>query len=145
VRNLTLLIDFYNYTKEYITMQTDDYTPSHLGAAGTELWARLAVPFTWEPEELVILEQMARLNDTQAILAAEARTQPIMLEGSTGQLKLNPLWGELRMLRLAIAKLAKDVMVTEEPAKPAKKTGRGSGSMTTTEAAQKAALARWAR
>jgi hypothetical protein len=117
------------------------YEPYPFGRAGQSVWNHLTGEIEWAEHELLVVEQICRLYDTQAILASEAVKQPILIDGSTGQPRLCPLWPELRHVRLAIAALVKQLRLDEEEeAAPA----RGANAMTT-QRAQDMARARWQR
>ncbi len=80
--------------------------PKDLAARGRALWRHAVTTFDPTPADLVLLLELARTVDLCERVAAELASQPLMIAGSRGQLRPNPLLGELRQLRDLQARLA---------------------------------------
>ncbi len=107
-----------------------------LGVAGKSVWRALVADYDFDSRELAILERACRqLDDVAMLERLLARDGPIV-EGSMGQPRLSPIVGELRLGRLAAAKLLGDLVLPDEDAKPM--TARS-------ERARRAANSRWTR
>jgi hypothetical protein len=113
--------------------------PSGLGKAGRALWLAVADPAVYElrPDELVLLEQCCRSADLITRLEAEAATAALTTTGSTGQLVVNPVFAELRLQKIALARLLFQLGLPDEAGDD---LARARSVL-----ARKAAIAKWAR
>ena len=79
--------------------------PPGLGDAGTALWAEIAGKYDLRHDEARVLEAACRTADDLDRLQAALASQPVMVPGSTGQERANPLFTEIRGHRTLLAKL----------------------------------------
>lgn len=79
--------------------------PPGLGAAGSILWAEIAGKYDFRLDELRLLESACRTTDDLERLQAALSGQPVMVPGSQGQQRANPLFTEIRGHRTLLAKL----------------------------------------
>lgn len=77
--------------------------PDGMGPGGSVLWMLIAKAYELRPDELVTLEDACRTTDMiDSLAAAWAEDgRPMTAKGSTGQLIIHPLIGELRTQRMA--------------------------------------------
>lgn len=76
--------------------------PPGLGAAGKRQWRSAVNRYEFWPHELLGLERACRQADDNAALEVARVGQPVMIEGSRGQLRVNPLYAELRAGRESV-------------------------------------------
>jgi hypothetical protein len=113
--------------------------PAGLGRAGRKLFSGLVAKFVFAPRELAIVELAARTADDIADLEAALARDGMVVVGSKGQPRLNGVAVELRMARLALAKLLGDLRLPDED------EGAGSKPMSMAQLrGQRAANTRWA-
>lgn len=110
-------------------------TPLHLGAAGRSLWRTITGIYELRGDELLLLEKACRTADDGARLDEAVRTAPLLVAGSAGQQRHNPLLNEARQTRALLAALLKQLALPDEDA--AAKARDNSARATT------AARARW--
>lgn len=110
--------------------------PAGLGAAGKRLWRSLTDKYELDPHELVLLEAAARQSDNLADCERHLAESDVMVLGSTGQPRVNPLVPEIRQQRIALAKLIDALALPTEDAAPVSAASRR---------ARKAAQTRWGR
>ncbi|MBI4498197.1 MAG: hypothetical protein HY689_09890 [Chloroflexi bacterium] len=79
--------------------------PTGLKAAGRKLWQAITADFELRADELTLLEAACRLTDELAAMEKELRGAPVMVPGSRGQQRPNPLLAEARQHRLALGRL----------------------------------------
>ncbi len=81
--------------------------PRGLKAAGTRLWETINAEFDLdaEPHKLEILTHACRVSDSVSTLERAAAKEPLTAKGSTGQLVIHPLIGEVRAQRALLAQL----------------------------------------
>lgn len=79
--------------------------PGGLRSAAKRLWRTVLGGFELRPDELVVLEAACRLADETADLEAALAAAPAMISGSKGQLRVNPIFAEVRNHRLALGRL----------------------------------------
>ena len=70
--------------------------PSGLGKAGRALWRDLMAEYGLNPVEAAILVQVCRCVDRLEAIEAELAGMPLVVAGSTGQPRCNPLLAEQR-------------------------------------------------
>lgn len=120
-------------------MTTTPKTPSKLGAPGRRLWRAVVDTYELRADELAVLEKACRTADDAARLDAALTDAPLMVLGSTGQQRANPLLHEARQTRALLASLLKQLgLPDEEQETPGKLSDNSKRAM-------KAAAARWGR
>lgn len=85
-----------------------------LDVAGSALWDELAGGYELSPPELVLLAELCHTADELATLREESRTAEATVEGSQGQVKIHPLFAELRAHRQLYTKLLADLALPAE-------------------------------
>ena len=109
--------------------------PEGFGPAGAKLWADIAGgAYVLRPDELRVLEDACREADLVDELASAARDYPPLVEGSMGQLVLNPLISEMRQHRTTFATLMGKLKLPDD----------GDAAPRSTQA-RSAAQARWSK
>ncbi len=88
-------------------------TPRNLAAAGRSLWRSVVDTYELRPDELLLLEKACRTADESARLDEETRTAPLMVTGSTGQQRHNPLLNEARQTRALLGALLKQLALPD--------------------------------
>ena len=111
-------------------------TPQHLGAKAKRVWSEITGPYDLRADELRVLEDACREIDLVERLEKEFADEPTMVKGSMGQLVASPILQELRQHRALVAQLLGKLKLPDED-------GRQQESVS--NAARKAALARWNR
>jgi hypothetical protein len=113
--------------------------PEPLGEAGAALWNAVLAEHELRPDEIAVLCSAAKLADAISAMEKAMVGQSLIAKGSMGQPVANPLLVELRHHRATQAALLRQLRLTEEDedAEPLNRP------MSRTEAARKAALARW--
>ena len=118
-------------------------TPSGLGRRGRALWRSTLETYELRADELATLEEACRTLDTCARLDDELGHAPLMIPGSTGQMRPHPLLAELRGHRQVLAQLVR-LLALADVVMPAE--GDDSPILTPRQArAQHAAQVRWGR
>lgn len=110
--------------------------PSKLGPKARRLWTEVTGKYELRSDELRVLEDACREIDLVERLEAEFRDAPTMVKGSMGQMVANPILQELRQHRAVVARLLAQLKLPDED-------GRQQESVS--NAARKAAMARWSR
>ncbi len=87
--------------------------PPGLAARGRKLWTDTVAVFDLRPDELGLLLELARTLDTIDVLESALRGAPLLMEGSAGQQRSNPLLGEVRGHRLAAVQLFRSLGLTD--------------------------------
>lgn len=110
--------------------------PTDLGTAGSKLWdemhAALADGVEFDEKDYTVLKLACQQQDDIVRLTTALAAADVVTEGSAGQQRLNALFAEVRQARLALARLLKQIDVAGE-----------KEQLSATEAARKAARARW--
>ena len=110
-------------------------------AAGRALWDSIfkALPEGWEydPRERAAIESACRQADTNSDLEVALAVDGVVTTGSKGQPVTNPIVGELRQGRLAVARLLGDIGIPDPEAEKAETVASKRG--------RHAAEARWAK
>lgn len=99
-------------------------TPRGLGGPGRSLWKAVIAAFEMRIDEEQTLLAACKMADDIAQLEAALRESTVWIAGSKGQQALNPIFGELRAHRLALAKLLRDCGIVAE-AEPEAKSAAG--------------------
>lgn len=110
--------------------------PSGLGKSGRALWRSIVADYSVRPDELRVLEDACRQADLVDALDAELRGQPSMVHGSRGQPVTSPLLREVRLHRIALAALLRQLHVEDLT---------GSDKRRRHSSAREAARTRWRR
>jgi hypothetical protein len=76
-----------------------------LGAGGRRLWRDVTDAYTLREDERQALAAAARTLDELARLEAALKDAPVVVRGSAGQERPNPLFAEARAHRLALRTL----------------------------------------
>ncbi len=119
---------------------THPKAPTGLGKRGRQLWNDVVGTYELRPDELLTLHELARCADSIDVMEAELKGGPLMVPGSTGQLRPHPLLAEVRGARQVYAQLARLMGLSDVP----EELEDGTQSMTPRQArAQHAARARW--
>ena len=112
----------------------DAKPPAGLARPGRQLWRDILREWELDARELAILKRAAKQADTNDALEKAIRRDGLMIEGASGQRRLNAAVSELRQGQLALARLL------GEMALPA--ADGSAGATATSRKAQKAANAR---
>ena len=104
-----------------------------LGESGRRLHADLTAKYDLDPGEEALLNEACRSLDELEHLKTALEAGAVMVSGSTGQPRANPLLEEIRRHRLNMATLLKQLTTTE------------SGSTTLSQGGRAAAKVRWGR
>lgn len=110
--------------------------PAGLGTPGRALWRQITAAYELTPAELAILEQAARTGDELALLVGALADEPAMVTGSTGQVRVNPLFAALREHRHTLDRLVTSLALPM----PGEQAGTPRSP-----AARRAARTRWSR
>jgi hypothetical protein len=113
--------------------------PAALKAAGKRLWKDVTSGLTLRPDELAILAEAGKVADQIAALERAVARGTTLVPGSTGQPRLNPAIGELRLQRQALAALLARLDIPEDTGLP---RGEWDGISASTRA-RMAARRRW--
>ncbi len=120
--------------------------PRSLEAAGKKLWNDIAKEYDLRPDEYRILEDACKQADLVDFISAAQKKEPLLIEGSQGQMVLNPLVSELRQHRTTLSNLLAKLKLPDLSS-----TGGEGGGDPTPAAndratkARDAANARWSR
>ena len=108
--------------------------PAVLAARGRALWREVHRSYELDPIEVELLRQMCAVVDRCDAIEAELKDAPLMMSGSVGQPRVNPLLGALREEEKMADRLASSLGVSTPG-----HSGRGAGHQ------KKAAQTRWSR
>ena len=114
--------------------QQPEPTPSGLDLPGKRLWRRITGAYELRVDEMVVLEQAAKVSDTLALLEDGMKGQDLIVTGSMGQAREHPLLSEARQQRALLGRLVAQLKIPDE-----------SGLSTRSTQARKAAQVRWSR
>jgi len=118
-----------------MTDQTLPRGPAGLKASGRKLWRGVVATFDLRDDELILLSAACRLADEATALEAMMETTTALVFGSTGQVRPNPLYAEVRAHRLALGRLLAQLGLADA----------GETDATSRSAAgRRMAVARWA-
>ncbi len=106
-----------------MTFSRPPKAPPGLAARGRKLWVDTLAVFDLRPDERGLLLELCRELDTLDVLEAALAKAPLMIEGSAGQSRANPLLSEIRGHRLAAVQLFRslglsDVADADDAGKP---------------------------
>jgi hypothetical protein len=110
--------------------------PRDLARAGRDLWRRVLAAYELDPVERVGLALACRQLDDVARLEELLDRDGLIVAGSSGQPRLSAVVGELRLSRLAAARLLADLALPGEEV--------GTAATPAARRARRAAQARWA-
>lgn len=97
--------------------------PAGLGEPGTRVWNDTLAAFELNPVELTILGQLARNEDLLTDIYERLLTEDLMVEGSRGQMRPNPLMARIDALSRAQASLATALNLPLLPAQESQRDG----------------------
>jgi len=116
-------------------------TPAGLGPAGSRVWRAVVDVYSLRPDEVLVLEKVARTADDLGRIEAAMNDEPLMTVGSQGQPRAHPLLVEIRGLRALLVTLLRQLGLPDavnETRAAERATSRSSN-------ARAAARARWDR
>lgn len=87
--------------------------PAGLSKRANKRWNDIVTAWDLRPDELRILEDACREMDLVDELEKARRAMPLMIEGSTGQLVVNPLVQEVRQHRSILSGLLRALKLPE--------------------------------
>jgi hypothetical protein len=111
--------------------------PSGLRGPGRALWRQVAADYELRPDEMVLLEQCCRSADLITRMESEAAAAGLTSAGSKGQPVINPVLAELRLQKIALARLMFQLGLPDADA------GGVNLDHARSTLARKAALTRW--
>lgn len=115
-------------------------TPAGLNARGRRTWTETVAKFDLRADEEGTLLELCRTLDRLDILEAAVAKAPLLIEGSQGQPRPNPLLGEIRGFRQVAVQLSRSLALSDV----ADTDDQGAPLLTPKQArAQHAARARW--
>lgn len=118
--------------------------PKGLGPAGRKLWRAIVSDWELRPDELAVLESACFEADIIRRLQEEMVDSPLTAKGSMGQLVEHPVSVALRQHRATQAQLLKQLRIPDpEDDEDEEPTVIRRKPMSRSEAARKAANARW--
>lgn len=88
--------------------------PGDLAEAGSAFWSRVVGTWELDADDLALLEQACFTMDELARLTEAARLAEPMTQGSKGQPVVNGIFQEVRLHRLTLARLLKELALTED-------------------------------
>ncbi|OCB52978.1 hypothetical protein A5722_25520 [Mycobacterium vulneris] len=88
-------------------------TPRGLKAGGRRLWSAVTTDFDVDESSAAVLAEACYTVDLLAVLRAKLAETPSIIEGSQGP-RTHPLIVEVRMQRLALAKLIAGIGLPKE-------------------------------
>jgi hypothetical protein len=113
-------------------------TPMGLKGPGRRLWTESTELYTYNPGEMMILEQACRSADRLARLEKiEAELTNPVLHGSRGGVSVHPVMEEIRRETVLLSRLLEQIRPPEDTSE--------FGARAASKRAQKAAEARWNR
>jgi hypothetical protein len=118
--------------------------PAGLDKAGKKLWREIAKDYDLRPDEYRVLEDAAREADLIDFMSEAMRDEPLLIEGSQGQMVLNPLVSELRQHRTTLSNLLTKLKLPDDIGDAGDGGGEPAGDERATKA-RAAANARWSR
>ena len=108
--------------------------PAGLSAPGRQLWRQIAGAFELEPDEVELLRQACRCADEAEDLRAALAAAGPTVTGSTGQVRPNPLYAQLRAHRETLARLLRGLDLPD---------GKAAAPSAASRRASDAASRRW--
>ncbi len=114
--------------------------PPGLAARGRKVWAETTTTYDLRVDELATLQELCRTFDVIDAIEAALRGAPLLIEGSQGQPRPNPLLQELRGHRQVVVQLVRSLGLADVP----EEADDGKPLLTPKQArAVHAARARW--
>ena len=108
-----------------------------LGTAGTDLFDSVTAKFELDADELKILTMAAKSADDLSALEGAREGAEVMVPGSMGQERVNPLFAEIRATRALISQLLARLKLPDDV------VAAGAKSDFNSARARKAAGTRW--
>jgi len=108
-----------------------------LGTAGRDLFDSVTAKFELDADELKVLTMASKSADDLSALEAAQAGAEVMVPGSMGQERVNPLFAEIRATRALVSQLLGRLKLPDEAVAAAAKSQFNSTR------ARKAAGARW--
>jgi hypothetical protein len=112
--------------------------PPGLGVAARRLWREVHSTVVMRHDEVVVLAKACQTLDDLDRLEAALASSPVLVPGSMGQERPNPLFAECRATRALLAALLKQLAIPDPAAEKIQAIARS-------ENATKAARARWTK
>lgn len=91
---------------------TPPAAPEGLGERGLRLWTETVEELELDPDELLLLEEAARLADELDDMGRLLACSSLLSTGSRGQQVINPLIPQIRGHRLALARVLRQLGAT---------------------------------
>lgn len=114
--------------------------PAGLAARGRKLWSETVTSFDLRSDEQAQLLELCRTMDTLERLESAVQGAALLVEGSAGQMRANPLLGEIRGHRQVAVQLSRSLGLSDV----AEEGDDGQPLPTPRQArARRAAAARW--
>ena len=103
-----------------VTVMAAPKAPVGLGSHGKAQWSSIAGSYKLRADEFTVLEDVCRTSDMIAALSKAwvDDDSPMTAKGSTGQLVIHPLIGELRVQRAARAALLRQLKLPDADEAP---------------------------
>ena len=111
--------------------------PIALGDDGLRLWNGVRAQYEFRPDELELLLAACRTLDEVARLEEALATADVLVTGSRGQVRSNPLVSEVRAHRLALRALLSTLGIPD--------LEEGADPMARSDAGRQLAAQRWGR
>ena len=96
---------------------SNEPAPAHLAATGQNLWGEVVKTYDLRVDELATLEDVCSITDMIVMLekAWADDGKPMVAKGSTGQLVIHPLIGEIRTQKAARNALWRQLKLPDDP------------------------------
>jgi hypothetical protein len=113
-----------------MTVKRANPAPPGLGVAGKRLWRSTFEQYELNPTETVVLGEICHVVDEIGLLeAALASQRSLTTKGSRGQVVAHPLLGELRMHRVVLRALVRQLGLPDPVNAPVRQPKSGAGRL----------------
>lgn len=120
------------------TTQPTKPAPKGLASRGRSLWREITTSYSMNPAEAVILHELCRTADVLDRLADELAVSDLLVGGSRGQLRPNPLFATIAEFEKTADLLSRRLALPDDYA-----AVKRSASASTAGKASAAAKTRW--